>query len=112
MEGSLFAPTSVCRYIQRKFGLWNPGHIMYAAQNGAARVHAGDRDWAGWPTLIDGLQGIVKQISIDARAGLTIEQFVTKYAPPSENKTTEYIKLVSEKLGVPPSTFLKDLPYD
>lgn len=44
-----------------------------------------------------------------ANKGKTLAEFITRYAPPSENPTAEYIKFVSKLTGILPDTKLMDV---
>lgn len=104
-------PGSVNYTINQKFGGWNVGHLVWAGQGGAIPVVTtpGGRQWASWPTFNDAFQGLLRQIRLDAGRGLTLEQFISKYAPATENKTASYIAFMSGKLGVPPTAKVQDI---
>ena len=89
------------------FGKYNPGHLMYAGQRGAVPVvlSAGGRAWAGWNSWDEGVQGIRNQIRLDATRGHTLESFIHKYAPMSENPTSAYVGHVESWTGIP-----RDMP--
>jgi hypothetical protein len=74
----------------------NPGNLKYVGQAGA--------------TL--GYQALKDQIDLDKSRGLTVDQFINKYAPPSENDTGLYIKQFTDSLGIPSNTKLSDLSTD
>jgi hypothetical protein len=57
---------------------------------------------AGWEALR-------RQIELDAGRGLTLEQFINKYAPPSENPTADYLRYVVARTGLSPDAPL--LPF-
>jgi len=40
----------------------------------------------------------VNQIKLDAKRDFTLEQFIHKYAPPSENETSKYLDFLCEAL--------------
>ena len=44
------------------------------------------------------------QIRSDANRGLTLQQFIYKYAPPSENDSANYLNFVARNLGVSTDT--------
>ncbi len=101
MEGSSLA-TSINRAMGAKYGLWNPGHLVWAAQRRAAPVNLGNRQWAGWATYEEGVLGAERQILLDAKRGLTFQQFVYKYAPPAENDSGVYLSVICSGIGVQP----------
>lgn len=109
MEGSMLQ-NSVNMRMVREHGLWNVGHLVWAGQRGAQPVDINGRLWAGWPSYEESYEGLMRQIRLDASRGLTLEQFITKYAPPHENSTDNYIANVSAWTGIPPDTPLAALP--
>lgn len=96
---------SVNRHMVNEFGLWNMGHLMWAGQYGAVKVRfkGGDRDWAGWPTLVGALEGIRRDIRAKARLGWSLRKIIEVYAPPKENSTEAYIAAVAKQTGLDPS---------
>jgi hypothetical protein len=78
----------------------NPGNLKYAGQEGAEQgEEAKSPDgkpaghWARFVSVDEGLQALRAQVERDAERGLTIRQFVEKYAPKSDNNDTErYVK--------------------
>jgi len=79
----------------------NPGNLKFAKQEGA--VGQDDRGFAVFKTDIDGWQALVKQIQLDAKRGLTIERFVKKYAPPTENDSRAYCDFICKGLKALPT---------
>ncbi len=72
----------------------NPGNIVYNFQHpeytpGAIGPGAGG--FAKYPSYDAGVADLDRQIQIDASRGLTLDQFVNKYAPSSENDTSIYL---------------------
>ncbi len=108
-EGSML-PNSVNMRMVREHGLWNVGHLVWAGQRGAVPVNINGRLWAGWPSYEESFEGLMRQIRLDASRGLTLEQFIYKYAPPTENDTERYIADVSMWTGIPPGVPLSSLP--
>lgn len=108
MEGAN-SPNSVNQRMIQDYGLYDPGHLIYAGQAGAVPVKIGNTTWAGFPTLDAGTQAIANQITLDASKGHTLESFISKYAPPSQNATSSYISTVAGWLGIDPSTKLSDI---
>lgn len=78
----------------------NPGNLRYAGQPGA--IGADSAGYAIFPTAEAGWQALRRQIQLDASRGLTLEQFIRKYAPPSENPTDAYLRFVSQRTGLAP----------
>lgn len=78
----------------------NPGNLRFAHQTGAAPGVGG---FAQFDTPEDGFQALLNQVRLDAGRGYTLSQYITKYAPPSENDTALYIQQASQALGVSPN---------
>lgn len=106
-EGSML-PGSVNMTMVSRYGYWNVGHLVWAGQRGAVPVRIGSRTWAGWPTYEEAYAGLVRQIRLDASRGMTLSQFVSKYAPAYENRTDDYIAYVSSRTGIPPDGVMAD----
>ena len=92
-----------------------PGSRAYRNNNpGNLRdVRRPDGRWSIWPSLphdaggfpqfasaADGWAALKRDLQIKAGRGLTLEQAISQYAPPSENDTAAYIRNVSASLGV------------
>jgi hypothetical protein len=105
MEGS-DDPNSVNQRMVRQFGRWNVGHLVWAGQRNAVPVYLAGRNWAGWPTREASYEGLLAQIRLDASRGLTLEQFIYKYAPSSENRSDVYLRNVSAWTGIDPKATL------
>ena len=76
----------------------NPGNLRFVGQAGATGKDS--KGFAIFPTAEEGWQALQAQIALDAGRGLTLTQFMGKYAPPSENDTGGYISFVSKKTGI------------
>ena len=59
-------------------------------------------------TPADGWEDLERQLAIYAKRGMTIEQMVYEYAPPSENNSKAYLDYVCQYVGCAPSTLVKD----
>jgi hypothetical protein len=113
MEGSS-SPNSVNQAIYRQTGLYDPGHIewsRWSAAQGATKVtivgpDGKPRDWAAWPTEAQGEQAIANLLGVYASSnpGMTVQQAVFKYAPPSENNSALYASNLAEWTGIPTDT--------
>jgi hypothetical protein len=79
----------------------NPGNLRFARQSGAMPGAGG---FAQFSTPVAGYQALVDQVQLDASRGVTLGQYITKYAPPSENDTALYIQQASQALGVDANT--------
>jgi len=86
----------------------NPGNLMsppggqWAGQTG---VDA--NGFAVFDNPQDGWNALDKDIS--ANAGLSLSDFISKYAPPSENNTAAYISNVSSWTGASPDESVADI---
>ncbi|MCS7261051.1 MAG: hypothetical protein NZ765_09750 [Anaerolineae bacterium] len=78
----------------------NPGNLRYAGQPGA--IGADAAGYAVFPNAEAGWEALRRQIRLDASRGLTLEQFIRKYAPPNENPTEAYLRFVSQRTGLAP----------
>ena len=89
-------PKSVHAQMVARFGLHNPGHLIWARQRGAqpVRLSPQGRLWAGWKSYEEGEEGVRRQVRLDISRGLTLRQLISKYAPASENDTAAYIRNV------------------
>jgi len=104
-------PQAVHSRMVTQFGKYDPGHLVYAGQRGASPIvlSTGGRSWAGWNSWQEGVQGIRNQIRLDARRGHTLESFIHKYAPVSENPTSVYVANVEAWTGIPRGTSLSQV---
>lgn len=79
----------------------NPGNLRYVGQEGAS---PGEGGFARFETPEAGMEAMRRQIELDTQTrGMNLGQFLNKYAPPSENKTGNYIQFVSQKTGLDPN---------
>ncbi len=83
-----------------------PGNLKFAGQEGAVQGEPAEDGghWAAFESPEQGYQALHAQIRKDAGRGLTLGQFVTKYAPPSSNDTATYIAQATRALGGSPDT--------
>ncbi len=84
----------------------NPGNLRFAGQQGAKPGAGG---YASFPSPEAGYAALQNQIQIDTKKGLTLQQYITKYAPPSENDTAGYIAKAAQAVGVDPKTPLSQI---
>lgn len=93
----------------------NPGDLMYAGQPGAVAesVVGHDkkvREYARFQTVEQGWEALIHQISLDAERGLTLWQFIQKYAPASDaNDPKSYFAFVAKELDASPKTPLSQV---
>lgn len=93
----------------------NPGNLVYVGQEGASKGEPkeGGGNWAAFETAEEGFQALRRQVQLDARRGLTLEQFIGKYAPPTDgNDTAGYTAGAARALGADPRTPVAKLDDD
>jgi len=76
----------------------NPGNLRFVGQVGATGKDS--KGFAVFPSAGEGWRALDAQIALDGSRGLTLTQFMGKYAPPSENDTGGYISYVSKQTGI------------
>lgn len=83
----------------------NPGNLIYAGQPDAVRgeKRADGTYWAVFPDLNSGYRALLKEVQATQKRGITIAQFIKKYAPSFENDTQNYTNFISNKLKAKPS---------
>lgn len=59
-------------------------------------------------TVEHGWEDLERQLLLDADRGLTIQEFVQKFAPPEENDSHQYLQFLCTGLSLPPHTLLSD----
>lgn len=84
----------------------NPGNLRFVGQKNATQ---GDKRFAKFKTHQDGWNALRRQIQIDAGRGLTLRQFVYKYAPPSENNSKAYLNTLVREIGAKPDSKLSQV---
>lgn len=87
----------------------NPLNIRFAGQKEATQDDTG---FAVFPDPPAGWRAAFKQISLDQNRGLTIKQFIYKFAPPIENNTSNYLKFIIQELDIEEDDLLELIsPY-
>lgn len=90
----------------------NPGNLNFAPYQvekyGAVLEtlpagRSGKPRFAHFPTMEVGWAALHDLLSGPRYYGLTIEEAINKYAPPSENNTTNYVEFVCSKVGCKPT---------
>jgi hypothetical protein len=84
----------------------NPGDLRHSPHSS----HAADApDAIGQiDTRVDGWADLERQLQIYAGRGMTIEQMVYEYAPPTENNSAAYLNFVCQYVGCEPQTTVSD----
>jgi hypothetical protein len=83
----------------------SPGNLRYAKQKEAIGEVQG---FASFPDAPAGWRALARQVELDQKRGLTIAEFISKYAPPNENNTSTYLDFVCLGLSASPSDLLSD----
>ena len=84
----------------------NPGNLRFVGQQGATK---GENGFAKFSSPEAGVKALENQIKLDVSRGLTLQQFINKYAPPTENNTNQYLAQMTQMLGVPPTTKISNV---
>lgn len=80
----------------------NPGDLRHAP---GAQHAAGDPDGIGYfQTPNEGWAALERQLELYAKRGYSLQRAVYTFAPPSENRTAEYLDYICEHLGCAPDT--------
>ena len=92
----------------------NPGNLKFADQQDAVRGEpaADGGHWAKFPSKEIGYERIKNQIRIDANRGMTVGEFVNKYAPPETNDTKRYEEVIKKRTGYSLGTKLSEVDQD
>jgi hypothetical protein len=80
----------------------NPGDLRHSPHSfhlGSAPDAIGDID-----TAADGWADLEHQLMLYADRGLTLEQAIYEFAPPSENNSAAYLSFICTGLGCSPDT--------
>lgn len=80
----------------------NPANLRFAHQKEA--TGRDDKGFAVFQDAPAGWRALHAQIRLDRDKGLTLGQFIAKYAPPNENNTSQYLEFVSDQLCVSKDT--------
>lgn len=84
----------------------NPGDLRHSLHS----THTGDPNAIGViDTVEHGWEDLERQLSLDASRGLTLRQFIAKYAPPSENNSEQYLNFICTSLPASPEDELIDV---
>jgi hypothetical protein len=85
----------------------NPGNLRFVGQPGATQ---GKNGFARFETPQAGVEALARQIQLDASRHLTLANFISKFAPPSENDTKQYIQQIAAATGTKPTTPISSIP--
>lgn len=91
----------------------NPGNVNFSPfseQFGAVlETDTPNPRFARFKTASDGWACLIALLSGPKYIGLTLADAINRYAPPSENNTTNYVTLVGEWTQSTPDTSVRDL---
>ncbi len=87
----------------------NPGNLRFAGQDGASEGKGG---FASFSSPQEGFNALQNQIKLDAGRGLSLADFISKFAPPSENDTQNYIQQIASATSTNPTTPISQIPVD
>jgi hypothetical protein len=83
----------------------NPGDLRHSPHSS----HAGDPDAIGQiDTIADGWMDLERQLQLYADRGMTLQQAIFEFAPPTENNSQQYLNYVCQGLGCTPDTLVSD----
>lgn len=112
---SAVPPSKLARLIaqQEGFGLTgalptrsnNPGDLEHAP----GEVHDTDSPVGSFATAQAGWDALQRQLELYASRGMTVQQAVYTFAPPSENNSAAYLKYVCDGLGCTPDTLVSEV---
>jgi len=80
----------------------NPGNIRLTKTMWQGEVKGKDKSFKTFVSMAYGYRAIFVLLRSYIQKGYnTIEKIINRYAPPSENVTSRYVKHVSERTGIP-----------
>lgn len=77
----------------------NPVNLRFARQRESTGPD--DKGFAIFPTAEAGWRAALRQILLDAERGLTLREYIYKFAPPNENDTEGYLAYVCKQTSLP-----------
>jgi hypothetical protein len=86
----------------------NPGNLRSGVgQIGSENTVSGT--FATFATPADGWAALQYQVELDSSRGMTLRDFIYKYAPPTENNTSSYLNSLVSDLGISADSSLSDI---
>lgn len=102
----MLTPQSLAEAIARMEG-WGVAGSLARRNNNPGNLRASSlaigkdsHGFAIFPDEATGWAALQRQINLDANRGLNLEQFIGKYAPPTENDTSNYLRNVMAWTGL------------
>ena len=83
----------------------NPGNLKFKNQPGAVS----NNGFAEFKTPILGFRALILQTELYQSRNVSIRQFLSKYSPHNDNDTEHLIACMSDRLGVPENTDIKEI---
>lgn len=84
----------------------NPGDLRHAP----GETHPGNPDAVGcFPDAATGWAALERQLGLYASRGMTVQQAIYEFAPPSENDSAAYLAYVCQYVPCMPSDFVSDV---
>ena len=81
----------------------NPGDLRHSPHS----YHSGDPNAIGQiDTVTDGWADLERQLNLYADRGMTLQQAIFEFAPPTENNSEQYLNFVCQGLGCTPDTLV------
>ena len=98
----------------RAYGNHNPGNLWVGESPGKfkrifPKVPIDKEGFLIFENYAAGRKALEKDILLKVLKGMTLEKFVYTYAPPNQNNTENYIKLMTEFTGIARDKKLLDL---
>ena len=92
----------------------NPGNIWDGISAGKTsriwpNLPVDDKGFVIYPSYQAGYDALLNDLRIKVNRGMTLEQLITMYAPPSENDTAGYVAMVAQQTGLPANVPLNAL---
>jgi hypothetical protein len=84
----------------------NPGDLRHSPHS----FHSpGDANGIGRiDSSVDGWADLERQLQLYAKRGLTLQQAIFDFAPPTENNSQAYLDFICQGLGVPSTTSVQE----
>lgn len=109
VDGDTYSAVQIPKSSRLAYVNNNPGNLRFVGQKGAVK---GENGFAKFKTPQEGYNALLNQIELDASRGLTLAQFINKYAPPNENDTRLYVSQVAKATGAGLNTPINNINTD
>jgi hypothetical protein len=87
----------------------NPGNLVYGQLAQANGAIGSDGRFAIFPDDAIGMDALLALLRTGTYQALTVRDAMLRYAPPSENKTADYIEFIRRQTGLDPGLRMSDL---